>query len=70
MDYITNKVLTYPKAKASIDQIRQIGNDANHDITFVEKVDAERAMRIITYLLDALYAFPQAQVVITPAPKP
>src|SRR5205807_8779544 len=53
VDYITNTVLTYPKAKASIDQIRQVGNDANHDITFVEKADAEKAMRTITYLLDA-----------------
>src|SRR6266850_2016071 len=60
VDYITTQVLTYPKAKASIDQIRQIGNDANHDVTFVTKPDAEKAMRIITYLLDALYAFPEA----------
>src|SRR2546426_484377 len=60
VDYITANVLTYAKTKASIDQIRQIGNDANHDITFVTQPDAEKAMRIITYLLDTLYAFPQA----------
>src|ERR1019366_8042315 len=40
VDYITNTVLTFPKAKDSIDKIRGIGNEANHKIRFVSRDDA------------------------------
>jgi hypothetical protein len=63
VDYITNTVLAYPKAKAAINQIRTIGNDANHVVTFVTEPEAETAMKIITYMLDTLYAFPEAHTV-------
>jgi hypothetical protein len=60
VDYVTNVALTYPKAKASIDKIRDIGNDANHKIDFVTPADAEKAMQIVTYMLTALYSLPAA----------
>jgi len=68
VDYIVDTVLTYPKARTSIQEIRDVGNDANHDIAFVSKADAEKALRIMTYLLDALYAFPQAHAPPATAP--
>lgn len=60
VDYITNTVLTFPKARESIDRIRGIGNDANHDVAFVSSDDARRAMQIVTYLLNTLYSLPSA----------
>lgn len=60
VDYIVGTVLTYPKAKTAIDQIRKIGNDANHNIAFVSQADAKRAMEILTYMLNTIYSLPSA----------
>lgn len=56
--YITDTVLTYPKAKDAIDKIRQIGNEANHSVRFVTREDAKRALSIVTYMLNAIYSLP------------
>lgn len=58
--HITENVLNFPRAKASIDAIRTIVNDANHVVEFVDQDEARRAMEIVTYMLDTLYAFPKA----------
>lgn len=58
VDYLPNDVLNFPAARQTIDQIREIGNDANHEVAFVEKDDARRAMQIIEYTLNAIYALP------------
>jgi hypothetical protein len=60
VDYITNNVLTFPKAKGAIDAIRKIGNEANHEIQFVGPDDAKRAMQIVTYMLSTIYSLPAA----------
>ena len=60
VDYIVTEVLPMQRAKASIDAIRKIGNEANHDVAFVEKDDAGRALSIATYLLNAVYSLPVA----------
>lgn len=60
VDYIINTVLTFPKAKDSIDKIRGIGNEANHKIKFVSRDDARRALSIITYMLTTIYSLPSA----------
>jgi hypothetical protein len=60
VDYITEKVLTYPRAKDSINAIKTIGNEANHHVDFVSADDAKRAMQIVVYMLDAIYSFPAA----------
>ena len=60
VDYITNTVLTFPKAKDSIDKIRGIGNEANHKIRFVSRDDARRAMSIVSYMLSTIYSLPSA----------
>lgn len=60
VEYITNQVLTYPPAQKAIDAIREIGNEANHEIAFVGADDAKRAMKIVTYMLNTIYSFPAA----------
>lgn len=60
VDYITNKVLTFPKAKDSIDKIRGIGNEANHKVFFVGRDDARRALSIVSYMLATIYSLPSA----------
>lgn len=60
VDYITNNALTFPKARTSIDQIRSIGNEANHKLEFLDQDAAKRAMRIMEYMLNALYSLPSA----------
>jgi hypothetical protein len=58
--FITDKVLTFPKAKDAIDKIRDIGNEANHKVAFVSQDDARRAMQIVTYMLTTIYSLPAA----------
>jgi hypothetical protein len=58
--YITDTVLTFPKAKDAIDKIRGIGNEANHNVAFVSPDDARRAMQIVTYMLNTIYSLPAA----------
>jgi predicted metal-binding protein len=60
VDYITNTILNYPKAKHAIDAIRKIGNEATHKIQFVDHADARRSLRICQYVLDAVYDLPLA----------
>jgi len=60
VDYITDTVLTFPKARDAIKKIKDIGNVANHDIAFVAEADARRAMQIVTYMLSAIYSLPSS----------
>jgi len=60
VDYVTNTVLTFPKAKDAIDAIRTIGNEANHGVQFVEQDAAKRSLQIVTYMLNTIYTFPSA----------
>jgi hypothetical protein len=58
VDFIVQHVLTMPKARATIEAIRSIGNEANHKVQFVAEPDARKAMEIATYLLQAVYSIP------------
>jgi hypothetical protein len=60
VDFIVTNVVPIATAKAAIDRIRQIGNEANHNITFVSEPDARRAIEIARYVLNAAYALPAA----------
>lgn len=60
VDYIIANVFPLPKAKSTIDAIRQIGNEANHKVAFVTRDDAKRALKIINYLLTSIYSLPDA----------
>lgn len=57
VNYLTDEALTFPQAKTAIDRIRNIGNDANHEVDFVEPEEAREALQITHYLLGALYGF-------------
>jgi hypothetical protein len=58
VDYIVNTVLNFPRAKTAIDKIRGIGNEANHEIHFVTREDAKRALLIVNYMLNTIYSLP------------
>lgn len=60
VEYITTSVLPFPRAAAAISKIKDIGNDANHDLEFVTHDDAKTALGIVTYLLNTIYSFPTA----------
>jgi len=60
VDYIVQEVLPLPRARTSIDAIRQIGNEANHKVAFVTRSDARRALEIVSYLLNSIYSLPDA----------
>lgn len=60
VDHLTTNVLNYPAAKAAIDAIRLIGNEANHEVKIVNQADATRAMKIVTYMLATIYSLPAA----------
>ena len=60
VDYITDKVLTFPKARDAIKKIKDVGNEANHEIAFVAEVDARRSMQIVTYMLNTIYSLPSS----------
>lgn len=57
---ITEKILAFPAAKSSIGKIRDIGNDANHHVGFVDRDSAKRALSIISYMLNTIYSLPSA----------
>jgi len=60
VDHIIAAVVPIPSAKPSIDKIRTIGNDANHDVAFVAEPEARRAMSIAAYVLNSAYSLPSA----------
>ena len=60
VDYIIDKVLTFPKARDAIKKIKDIGNEANHKIAFVAEPDARRSMQIVTYMLNTIYSLPSS----------
>ncbi len=60
INYILDNVLTFPAARTALVAIKDIGNDANHKITFVTAEEAGRALRIVTYMLHAIYSLPTA----------
>lgn len=60
VDHIVNNVVPIPSARNAIDAIRRIGNDANHDVSFVSEGEARRALGIATYILNATYSLPSA----------
>jgi Domain of unknown function (DUF4145) len=60
VDYLLDKVIQIPKAKTAIAAIKNIGNDANHKLDFLNQDQAKRSLQIVTYLLTALYSLPAA----------
>ena len=45
VDYLTSTVLTFPKARNAINAIRDIGNEANHTLDFLNQDQASAPSR-------------------------
>ncbi len=57
INYLSDKNWIPPNGKSWVDQIRQKGNEANHEIIMIERVDAERVLKFLEMLLKFMYDF-------------
>lgn len=58
VDYLVTKNLVPPGTKDWVDEIRQIGNDANHEIFEIEEGEAKATVDFVEMLLRLLYEYP------------
>jgi hypothetical protein len=58
VDYLQDHHLT-PGTAARVDEIRQLGNDANHEIDLMTREEAETVVDFTAMLLQIVYEFPE-----------
>jgi len=58
VDYLAEKNFIPPGAKSWVDHIRKTANEANHEITLMERKDAEELVTFLEMLLKIIYEFP------------
>jgi len=58
VEYLSDKHFIPPDAKGWVDHIRKKGNEATHEISIMEKEDAEELINFIEMLLKIIYEFP------------
>lgn len=58
IEYLSNKGFIPPDGRDWVDQIREKGNEANHEIVIMNKDDAEELISFIEMLLKFIYEFP------------
>ncbi len=58
VEYLADKGYIPPNGKDWVDHIRKKGNEANHEITIMEKQDALNLLTFIEMLLRFIYEFP------------
>ncbi|MGI8801718.1 MAG: DUF4145 domain-containing protein [Solirubrobacteraceae bacterium] len=58
VDYLVENHLVPPRTKDWVDEIRQIGNDATHEIFDIDETAAKAAVDFVAMLLKLLYEFP------------
>jgi hypothetical protein len=58
VEYLADHGFVPPQGKAWVDHIRTKGNEANHEIVFMSREDAETLMTFSEMLLRFLYEFP------------
>lgn len=56
--YLVDNGYTPPNSKAWVDEIRQIGNEANHEIVIMDEPKAKSIIKLIEMLLKFNYEFP------------
>ena len=68
VEYLGDKGYVPPHGKAWVDHVRKKGNEANHEITLMNKTDAEELIVFSEMLLKFIYEFPKRvpQTPITP----
>jgi len=55
VDYLSENGWVPPNGKKWVDQIRQKGNDANHELHVMNKEDAEQVLKFLSMLLKFMY---------------
>lgn len=68
VEFLADKGYVSPRAKIWVDQIRQKGNEANHEIKFMTQEDALNLLSFNEMLLKTIYEFP-ARINLQTAPK-
>jgi Domain of unknown function (DUF4145) len=58
VDYLLDQNLVPPDARDWVDEIREVGNDANHEIKPIEREEAEGVVDFVSMLLKLRYEFP------------
>ena len=58
VEFLSENNYIPPGAKNWVDQIREKGNEANHEIVLMKKEDAEELLSFIGMLLKIIYEFP------------
>jgi hypothetical protein len=58
VEYLSNQNYVPPDAKEWVDQIREKGNEANHEIIIMDRETAEYLMGFVEMLLKIIFEFP------------
>lgn len=58
VDYMVDNHFTPPNSKPWVDNIRQLGNDANHEIVIMGQTEAKDILKFIENILRFKYEFP------------
>lgn len=58
VNYLVDNGYTPPNSKAWVDEIRQIGNEANHEIVIMDEQKARSIIKFLEMLLKFNYEFP------------
>jgi len=58
VNYLAENGFTPPNAKVWVDQIRSLGNDANHEIVIMDEMHAKSVIKFLEMLLKYNYEFP------------
>jgi hypothetical protein len=58
VDYLESNHYTPPNSRNWVDKIRQLGNEANHEIVIMDKDHAVLILNFIEFLLKFMYEFP------------
>lgn len=58
VEYLAENNYIPPDAKDWVDHIREKGNEANHEITIMTKIEAEELLSFMEMLLKVIYEFP------------
>jgi hypothetical protein len=60
VQYLADKNYVPPDCRLWVDQIRELGNEANHEVSMMGKEDAEQLVTFCEMLLKIFYEFPAA----------
>jgi hypothetical protein len=58
VNYLADNGFTPPNAKVWVDEIRNLGNDANHEIIIMDESNAKSVIKFLEMLLKFNYEFP------------